>query len=185
MAWDEILGVYDVKSEEVAGFCEHLYDLMMNTAKEQSGGMTVGLNEHAIARQRSYVESAKALAKAIFDQPIPDMPRFHPIPIECDFSQKAPFIRDKNNKVLNQTVQSLTRKWGTCWFELVGSQSAGLAGGMHTKDYERLIVNLDSIDQFVTVIESQPELDLPETSDPEAQLVEEAPSTRVPYSRKK
>lgn len=169
MAFSELFKVYPNRNHELRSVAKQVYEFGMTIAKEPSAAHSNGLDEHALKRQRSYVEHAKKMVEALNAKPIPDKPGSHPVNFDIDLtSPYTTFTTSVNgNEIpLNEATQLLAESWMICAVELAKSQSASIAGSLVDFDYERSINNLDVISKLLDEIEDRPFLDLPETAEP-------------------
>jgi hypothetical protein len=161
--------VYPNKNAELRAAAKVCYEFGMNIAKEPSAGMSIGLDEHALTRQRSYVQAAKGYIEALHNRPIPDMPYVHPTRFDIDLTEVyTQFTKD--GLPLNEDTELLAQYWMICAVEMAASQSAGLAGSLTDADYNRIANHLAVITQFLDEMESRPIPDVPETAFPAAAL---------------
>jgi hypothetical protein len=169
MAFEELFKEYPNKNPELRAAAKVCYEFGMNIAKEPSAGMSIGLDEHAIKRQRTYVRAAQGYLDALHNRPIPDMPYVHPTRFDIDLSEiYTQFTKD--GLPLNEDTELLAQYWMIMAVELAGSQSAGLAGSMIDPDFERCNNHLAVITQFVDEMEARDMPDVPETAFPGAIL---------------
>jgi hypothetical protein len=173
MAFTDLFKVYPNKNFELAAIAKVAYEMGLTIAAEPSAAMSIGLDEHAIKRQRSYVTKIKGMIEAIHGRPIPDMPYVHPTRVDIDFST-AYTTFTKDGLALNEETTLLAQYWLILGVELAASQSAGLAGSLIDPDYDRVTNHVAVIEQYLTEIEARPVIDLPETAYPAAIL--EVPS---------
>ena len=158
-----------VKNSELKVLARFLHECAVNTAKEQSSGLTTGLDPHAIARQGQYLTASRLRAEALATRPFPDLPQTHPQLLECDISTTPDIIRDKDGSVLNDDILAVMEMWQRGAYELVKSNSAGLAGTLINYDHVRILALLDSIEQIVETFSQEAlGVDFPETSAPDA-----------------
>lgn len=167
MPYEDLYGVYPVKNVELKSVAEFAYEVAYTVSSEQSAGATMGLDEHAMGRQRQYLENVRARVTALADRPIPDLPATHPILFNCDLSAMPPSM-GVAGKTLNSDAEAVATLWMQFAYELVKSNSAGLGGGLTSFDAKRAVQNVDAIDQFLASIEAAAEVDFPETAAPEA-----------------
>jgi hypothetical protein len=169
MAFADLFKTYPNRNMELRSVAKQVYEFGKTIAMEPSAAHSNGLDEHALKRQRSYVDHAKKMVTAINARPIPDNPATHPInfPVVLD-DQYVTFTSDVagNQIPINEATQLLAEKWMQCAVELVRSQSASLAGSLVGFDFERAQNNLDVMTKLLDEIEARPFLDLPETAEP-------------------
>lgn len=169
MAFNDLFKVYNNRNSELRSVCKTVYEFGKTIAREPSAAHSNGLDEHALKRQRSYVDYAKSMAEALNAKPIPDKPGSHPIDLPIDLSEKyVTFTVDVNGSQipLNESTQLLAESWMMVATELANSQSASLAGSLVEFDYVRAANNLDVISKLLDEMEARPFLDLPETAAP-------------------
>lgn len=169
MAFEELFKIYPNKNVELRAVAKVAYEFGKNIAQEPSAGMSIGLDEHAIKRQTTYIEVAKGYVEALHQRPVPDMPYVHPCRFDIDISEPyKQFTRD--DIPINEDTQLLAQYWMILAVELAASQSAGLAGSLIKPDYERVINHIAVIAQFLEEMATRQTPDLPETAFPEAML---------------
>jgi hypothetical protein len=169
MAFEDLFKTYPNKNAELRAICKAAYEFGATIAQEPSAGMSIGLDEHAIARQRSYVVSLRGQLEAFHSRPIPDMPYVHPVRFDIGLSE--PYKQfTKDGMPINEDTQLLAQYWMICAVEMAASQSAGLAGSIIDADYDRIINHLGVITQYLDELETRPAVDLPETAFPGAEL---------------
>jgi hypothetical protein len=169
MAINDLHQVYPNRNNELRAAAKQMFEFGQTIAREPSAAHTNGLDEHAIARQKTYVEHARNMVQRLHDRPIPDRPATHPTQMEIDFS--VPYIYfvenlNGNNVPMNEATQLLAESWLITAVELAKSNSAAMAGSLVSFDFERARVNIDVIEKIISEIESRPFLDLPETAQP-------------------
>lgn len=173
MAINELHKVYPNRNSELRAIVKQMYEFGYTIAQEPSAAHSSGMDEHAIGRQRRYLEYANSMVDALSERPIPDLPISHnplkPIDLSVEYVY---FTQDLNgNHVpLNEYTQLLAEAWLMCAVELAASQSASIAGSIVEFDYERAKNNLATIEKLLDEIETRPTLDLPETALPGAAL---------------
>lgn len=176
MAFEELFKVYPNKNMELRAAAKTAYEFGMNIAREPSAGMSLGLDEHAVLRQRNYIEIQRGIVDALHSRPIPDMPYVHPTRFDVDLSEVyTQFTKD--GVPLNEDSEYLAQMWMVVAVELAGSQSAALAGSLTDADYNRVINHLGVLSQYLDACEVRPDIDIPETAFPGAAL--EAPGKKV------
>lgn len=169
MALKDLFIIYPNRNSELRTCAKSLFEFGKTIAREPSAAHSNGLDTHALTRQKSYVEYAKAMVQALHSKPIPDNPATHPTNLPIDFTEEyVTFTTDVNgNKIpLNETTQLLAEKWLMTAVELAKSQSASMAGSLVEFDFNRAENNLDTLSKIIHEIEARPFLDLPETSEP-------------------
>ena len=158
-----------VKNSELKVLARFFHECAVNSAKEQSSGLTTGLDPHAIARQGQYLTAARLRAEALAARPFPDLPQSHPQLLDCDISKVPDVIRSADGAILNDDILAVMEMWQRGAYELVKSNSAGLAGTLIQYDYIRIGAILDSIEQIVETFSQEAlGVDFPETSAPDA-----------------
>ena len=167
MAFADLFGVFPVRNAELRSLSDFCNEAAYNTAVEPSAGLAIGLDEHAVARQRGWIQNARERAAAIADRPIPDLPGTVDIKYDCDYS-KVPQMVTKDNRPVNGDTEALCITWQTIARELVASNSAAIGGGMLTADSNRLSKNIDALEQLVGTIEKANVVDFPMSAAPEA-----------------
>ena len=169
MALKDLFKVYPNRNSELRTCAKTMFEFGKTIAREPSAAHSNGLDVHALARQKSYVEYAKAMVAALNAKPIPDNPGTHPTDLPIDFSEEyVTFTSDVNgNSIpLNEATQLLAEKWLMTAVELCKSQSASMAGSLVEFDFKRASNNLDTVSKLLVEIEQRPFLDLPETAEP-------------------
>ena len=169
MAFEELFKEYPNKNAELRAVAKVAYEFGKNIAQEPSAGMSIGLDEHAIKRQKTYIEAMVGYIEALHKRPIPDMPYVHPTRFDIDLSEAYKQFT-KDGLPINEDTQLLAQYWMFIAVELAASQSAGLAGSLIDPDYERVTNHLGVISQFLTEMEVRKTPDLPETAFPAAML---------------
>jgi len=176
MAFEDLFKVYPNKNVEGRTVAKIAYEFGRNIASEPSAGMSIGLDEHAIKRQRQMIAAMRGYIKAFNERPIPDSPYTHPNRFDIDLSE--PYKQfTKDGLPINEDTEMLCQYWMMLAVNVAASQSAGLAGSLITADYERCINLVDTIEQFVNEMETRVTPDLPETAFPGAML--EVPTATV------
>ena len=169
MAFNDLFKIYPNRNSEMRTLVKTLAEFGRTIAKEPSAAHSNGLDEHALLRQRSYVEHSMKTVEALAQRPIPDNPHTHPTDLPIDLS--LPFVTfttgvNGNEVPLNESTQLLAEKWMITAVELAKSQSAAMAGSMVTFDYNRAVNNLQVLAKMLDEMEARPFLDLPETAEP-------------------
>jgi len=169
MPISELFVVYPNKNSELRSIAKVCYEFGKTIAQEPSAGQSLGLDEHAILRQRNYVTIVAGMINAIHARPIPDMPQVHPLQLPIDLSDPyKQFTED--DLPLNEDTELLAEHWLFLAVALAKSQSACLAGSLIAADHARATTQLGVITQYLDEIESRPDIDLPETAFPGAEL---------------
>jgi len=169
MPFNDHFRVYDNRNLELRTLVKTLYEFGRTVSQSQSAAHTNGLDEHAMRRQRSYVDYAMAMLDSLNAKPIPDLPASHPTNYPIDLrTQYIYFLEDvSGNKVpLNESAQLLAEKWMIAAVELAMSNSAAMGGSLVNFDHERAVNNVETIGKLLDEIEARPFLDLPETAMP-------------------
>ena len=166
MAFEDLFGTFEYKNTELGSVADFSYEVCVTTAREQSSGTTMGLDQHAMGRQRQYIENARARLDGLIERPIPDLPAVHPLLFST--VQVSPEMISVDGKPLNSDAFAVAQMWQMVSFELLKSNSAGLGGGMTSFDGERARQNVTAIEQFLSAIESAADVDFPETAAPAA-----------------
>ena len=169
MSFNELFKVYPNKNIELRALAKQAYEFGRTVAQEQTAAVSLGVDPHALARQRSYVTLLEGKLKAFYERPLPDMPYVHPIRFDIDLSKPYDqFTQD--GLALNEDTQLLAEYWMIIAVELAASQSAGMAGTILEPDYNRIIEHLGTITQYLDEVETGIQVDLPETAFPGAVL---------------
>lgn len=169
MAFEDLFKVYPNKNVEGRTVAKAAYEFGRNIAYEPSASMSIGLDEHAIKRQRQYIASMRGYLDAFHDRPLPDSPYTHPTRFDIDLSD--PYMQfTKDGLPINDDTELLCQYWMMLAVNVAASQSAGLAGSLIDADYERCVNLVSTIEQFVNEIETRETPDLPETAFPAAEL---------------
>lgn len=169
MALNELHQVYPNRNNELRGVAKQMFEFGQTIAREPSAAHTNGLDEHAIGRQKTYVDHARNMCEKLNDSPIPDRPATHPTQMPIDFSEEyIYFLDDVNGNLvpLNEATQLLAEGWLIAACELAKCNSAAMAGSLVEFDFLRAVNNIDSIEKLLKEIEARPFLDLPETAQP-------------------
>ena len=169
MAINDLHQVYPNRNSELRSVAKQCFEFGQTIAREPSAAHTNGLDEHAIARQKTYIDHASNLVRSLNDSPIPDLPATHPTQMPIDFSVEYIYFTEDlngNSVPMNEATQLLAEKWLLTAVELSKSNSAAMAGSLVSFDFERAITNIASIEKLLLEIESRPFIDLPETAQP-------------------
>jgi hypothetical protein len=165
----ELFKEYANKNSELRAIAKTAYEFGYTIAQEPSAGMSLGLDEHALTRQTSYVDTIRGMIEAIHKRPIPDLPYVHPLQLPIDFTKEyLQFTVD--DLPINEDTQLIAEYWMMLAVSLAKSQSAGLAGSLIDADYNRAVNHLNVITQYLDEMALRPVVDLPETAFPEAGL---------------
>ncbi len=164
--FSDLFGTFQHKNTELATLADFGSEAGYNTANEQSGGSTIGINEHAFNRQVQYLQNATERLKALADAPIPDLPASHPMIYETTHIE--PDLITVDGIPLNKDTKALCQMWQIFAYELLKSNSAGIGGGAHSFDVTRATQNLGAIEQFVGALNAATDVDMPETAAPDA-----------------
>jgi hypothetical protein len=169
MAINDLHKVYPNRNIGLRSCAKQCFEFGQTIAQEPSAAHSNGLDEHAIRRQRQYIQKARDVVERLNARPIPDRPASHPTDLPIDFSIPYNyFSNDLNGNLvpMNEATQELAENWLVTAVELAKSQSAGMAGSLVTYDYERAINNISVLEELVNEIEARDTVDLPETADP-------------------
>ena len=169
MAINDLHQIYPNRNIGLRSAAKQCFEFGLTIAREPSAAHSNGLDEHAIKRQKQYIQKARDVVERLHAKPIPDRPGTHPTQMPIDFSVPyVYFTEDLNgNKVpINEATQELAENWLTLAVELARSQSAAMAGSLVEFDYERAINNVAVLEELVDEIASRPMVDLPETALP-------------------
>ena len=176
MAFEDLFKIYPNKNVELRACAKVAYEFGRGIAKEPSAGSSLGLDEHAIKRQKQYIDRMRDMVDAVNGRPIPDMPYIHPNRFDCDLS--SPYEQFTVDSIaLNEDTEMLAQYWMICAVELAASQSAGLAGSLIDADYERIVNHIRVIEQYVNEVTDRPTPDIPETAFPGA--VQQVPGKKT------
>jgi len=169
MAINELHKVYPNRNIGLRSAAKQCFEFGLTIAREPSAAHSNGLDEHAIKRQRMYIQKAVDVVERLHAKPIPDRPASHPTDMPINLSVPyLYFTEDLNGEEvpLNEATQELAENWLVVAVELAKSQSAAIAGSLVQFDYERAIANLAVLSELVDEIEARPMVDLPETGAP-------------------
>jgi hypothetical protein len=167
LTFNELFQVYPNRNSAVRAVVKKAFEYGANVSQEQSAAMSSGLQDHALKRQRAYVERIRAAVERLAAKPIPDLPRSHPVQYEIDLSTPYNhFTTDKSGTQIpiNEDCQSLSEKWMTFCVELALSESAGIAGSLLSFDKERALNNIGVIEELLDEIEIMDPLDMAESN---------------------
>ena len=165
--FEELFQVYPNRNGALRALVKKAYEFGANVSQEQSAAMSSGLQDHAMKRQRAYVERIRAGVKRLAAKPIPDLPRSHPVQYAIDMTVPYNhFTTDKSGSEIpiNEDCQALSEKWMTFCVELALSESAGIAGSLLDFDEERALNNIAVIEELLDEIEDMEPLDLAESN---------------------
>jgi hypothetical protein len=165
--FSDLFGTFPVRNAELRSVADFCNEAAWNTADEPSAGLTIGLDEHAIKRQRGWLQNANDRADAIKSRPVPDLPTTANIKYDCQYNE-VPSLKAKDGKAINGDSEALVIMWQTVAYELAHSNSAAIGGGTIPADADRLLANLGAIEQFLDSIEKASVVDFPLTAAPEA-----------------
>lgn len=169
MAFAELFKVYPCKNLELRAAARVAYEFGKTVALEQTAAMSIGVDPHAMRRQRQYVDMMDKRLESLHQKPIPDDAYRHPTRVDVDLSEPyEQFTQD--GLPLNEDTQLLAEQWMSLAVDMSASQSAGLGGSVIDPDYERLVNRIAVIKQLLDEIESRGSVDLPETAFPGADL---------------
>jgi len=169
MAINDLHKTYPNRNIGLRSAAKQCFEFGQTIAREPSAAHSNGLDEHAIKRQRQYIQKARDVVERLHARPIPDRPASHPTQMPINLS--VPYIYftvslNDSEVPMNEATQELAENWLTMAVELAKSQSAGIAGSLVEFDYTRAVNNLLVLEQLVDEIAARPTVDLPETSDP-------------------
>jgi len=169
MAINDLHQVYPNRNIGLRSCAKQCFEFGQTIAREPSAAHSNGLDEHAIARQKQYIQKARDVVERLHARPIPDRPASHPTQMPIDLS--VPYIYftedlDGNQVPLNEATQELAENWLTMAVELARSQSAAIAGSLVEFDWARAVNNISVLEELVNEIEARPIIDLPETGAP-------------------
>lgn len=183
MAFADLFQVYPCKNPELRTTARVAYEFGKNIAKEPSASMSIGLDPHAMKRQRTYVDAIRGYIENLFQRPLPDMPYIHPTRFDVNLSEVyMQFTVD--GLPLNEDTQLLAENWMFLAVAMSASQSAGLAGSLIEADYNRLVNQVGVIEQLLDELEGRGGIDLPETAFPGAALEEPGSSSKSSGSKR-
>lgn len=172
----DLFKVYPNKNIEVRMLAYKAFEYGRNAAYEQSAGMSIGIDDHAIARQRRYVEDFNNRLDSIHARPNPDLPHVHPTRFDIDLTERYEEFT-KDGLAFNEDTELLAAYWLGIAVSLAASQSAGAGGSLIDADYYRIKEQVAVISKFLDETEKRPIPDIPETAYPAAALtLKTAPS---------
>ena len=169
MAINDLHQVYPNRNPGLRSAAKQCYEFGQTIAREPSAAHSNGLDEHAIGRQRQYIQKARDVIERLHAKPIPDRPASHPTDMPINFSVPYIYFTENINGEevpMNEATQELAENWLILAVELARSQSAGIAGSLVEYDYQRAVNNVEVLAQLVDEIEARPMVDLPETALP-------------------
>jgi hypothetical protein len=169
MSFNDLFKEYPNRNLELRSVVKQAHEFGRTIAMEPSAAHSNGLDEHALKRQRSYVDHARKMVAAIAAKPIPDNPASHPTQLPINLVDKyLTFTSDVGGEQipLNEATQLLAESWMILSVELAKSQSAAMAGSLVEFDNVRAENNLLVLDKLLDEMEARPFLDLPETAEP-------------------
>lgn len=178
--FEDFFGVYEIPNRLLASVARFCHRAMLNTSPEQSSGMQTGMLPDAIARQRQYMILTRAQLTSINALPYADTPQSHPAKYRVDVSTMPSWFTNDNGTVVNMHTQEFAEWWAVLWNELLRCGSAGLSQSMHDFDYNRCMSILDDMEQQLATVETFAPVDLPETANPEFQVVGGGSGERAP-----
>jgi len=173
MSFSELFKIYPNRNSELRYVARQAYEAGFTIAQEPSAGMSFGLDEHAIIRQKAYVTAITLSVNNLKAKAVPDRPAVHPIQFPINMSvEYSQFTEDLSGEQvpINEATQLLSEHWMTLAVTIANSQSAALAGSFIGPDHSRAINELEVITQLIKEIEDRPQVDLPETARPGASL---------------
>ncbi len=166
--------VYPNRNLELRMLIKKAYEFGKNIAQEPSANLSMGVLDHAVKRQDSYVSRIREMVTALAAKPVPDKPGIHPTTYAVDLTDRYPqFQEDVNGKMtpINEETELLAGAWLELAAGLAKSQSAAIPGGMHEADKLRAVNNIDVIAKYMDEFRKRPILDVPETADAGAPLI--------------
>jgi len=166
MGYNELFRTFEYKNSELGSVANFAYEAAVNTAEEQSAGMTTGLDEHAQRRQIGWLDHISARIDGVASRPTPDLPATHPNLYKQE--HVAPETITVDGIPLNHDTLTMSQMWQILANELLSSNSAGLGGGMHEPDADRAVNIVESMRQFLASLSGAPAVDFPETAAPAA-----------------
>ena len=169
MAFSDLFLVYPNRNLELRSVVKQSYEFGKTIAREPSAAHSNGLDEHALKRQRSYVDHATKMVESINAKPIPDNPASHPTQLPIDMSEQYLTFTSSvegSEIPLNEATQLLAESWMILSVELAKSQSAAMAGSLVSFDFNRAKNNLEVLNKLLDELEARPFIDLPETAEP-------------------
>ena len=165
----DLFKVYPNKNMEIRMLAYKAFEYGRNTAFEQSAGMSNGVDEHAVTRQRRYVEDYVDRLNSIHARPVPDLPHIHPTRFDIDMTERYQEFT-KDGMALNEDTELLMSYWLAVAVTCASCQSAGMGGSLRDDDFTRLSNQLSVISKFLDEVEKRPIPDIPETAYPAAAL---------------
>ena len=69
MAFEDLFGIYPNRNAELRSLAKQCYEFGKTIAKEPSAALSSGLDEHALKRQKSYIDYAKGMVDALHAKP--------------------------------------------------------------------------------------------------------------------
>jgi hypothetical protein len=169
MAFEDLFGIYPNRNAELRSLAKQAYEFGKTIAKEPSAALSSGLDEHALKRQKSYIDYAKGMVDALHAKPLPDMPATHPVNLDINLTDPyVTFTTSVGGQAvpLNEATQLIAEYWMITAVELAKSNSASVAGSLIEFDWVRAVNNLDTLDKLINEMTERPILDLPETAEP-------------------
>jgi hypothetical protein len=160
---------YANKNVELRMLAYKAFEYGRNAAYEQSAGMSIGIDEHAIARQTRYVDDFNDRLNSIYARPVPDLPHIHPTRFDIDLSERYQEFT-KDGLVINEDTELLAAYWLAVAVTLASSQSAGAGGSLIDADYNRVKEQIAVISKFLVECAKRPIPDIPETAYPATAL---------------
>lgn len=130
-SFETLFKIYPNRNAELRSCARTAFEFGKTIAKEPSASLSGGLDEHAIRRQRSYIEKVRAQTEALRARPLPDLPGTHPTGFPINLNEPYDFFVEEigGAKVaLNEQTSLLSEYWMILAVELAKSQSASLAG---------------------------------------------------------
>lgn len=171
--FNTLFRTYPNRNMELRMVSRQAYEFGKTVALEADSAMSAGMHEHAVARQRSYLDYVDNMLDALHTRPIPDLPATHPLSFAINLSEPYRFFTTDvagEEVPLNEQTQLLAEYWVVTASELAMSQSASIAGSLTDFDYLRSKNNIATMRKLLDEITSRPVLDLPETAAPGSNL---------------
>lgn len=171
--FEELFRTYPNRNAGLRAVAKQAYEFGFTVAREADAALSSGMHEHAIKRQRSYLDYTQTLVDALHARPIPDLPATHPVRFDVNLTEVyEQFTMDKSGErvPLNEQTELLAIYWMLTAVELAKSQSASMAGSLTVFDFERASNNIATMRKMLDEMTSLPVLDLPETSEPGSEL---------------
>jgi len=169
MAFEDLFGIYPNRNAELRSVARQAYEFGKTIAKEPSASLATGLDDHALKRQKSYIDYMNGMVDALNAKPLPDMPATHPVNLDINLSDAyVTFTTNVGGAQvpINEATQLISEYWMILAVELAKSNSASVAGSLIEFDYQRAKNNISTLDKLIAEMTARPILDLPETAEP-------------------